>query len=144
MTVISIEIQITLVGKQPALMENDLVLSLVKERLTVASLIRLIVTECMQKLAAHQSATLLSADKEASASLTSSSQGKEESSVLFSSRLLYVPVLQTEIEKALRAFELGRYLLLVNRHRVNALDEEIVLSSGTQIQFLRLIPLVGG
>jgi hypothetical protein len=62
----------------------------------------------------------------------------------YSDRLLYVPVLQTEIEKALRAFELGRYLLLVNRHRVKALDEEIVLSSGTQIQFLRLIPLVGG
>jgi hypothetical protein len=144
---VAIKIQTLIPGKQHDLTENDLVLHLMEERLTAAVLIQLTVEERMQKLATHQRQTPLSTDKGASASFTATSQwhtAAEESGVLFPSRYMQEPLLQTEIEKAQRAFELGHYLLLVNKHRVKSLDEEILLSPGTQVQFLRLLPLVGG
>jgi hypothetical protein len=45
---------------------------------------------------------------------------------------------------ALRAFERGNVLLLVDDRQVQELDDEVVLSPGTSVAFLKLVPLVGG
>jgi hypothetical protein len=49
-----------------------------------------------------------------------------------------------QFEKAVEAFEAGRILILVDEKQASSLDEEIVLRSGTDVAFLRLMPLVGG
>ena len=47
-------------------------------------------------------------------------------------------------EKALEAFEQNRVLILVGEHQTESLDEEIEVKPGTEVTFLRLVPLVGG
>ena len=49
-----------------------------------------------------------------------------------------------QFEQAVEAFEAGRVLVLVDQKQVSSLDEEIVLGPGTDVAFLRLVPLVGG
>lgn len=51
---------------------------------------------------------------------------------------------KAEVDKALRAFEAGSYIVLVNTHQVKNLKEEITFSQNTKVTFLRLMPLVGG
>ncbi|MGC0329941.1 hypothetical protein RKD23_002931 [Streptomyces sp. SAI-170] len=45
---------------------------------------------------------------------------------------------------ALEAFTRNGFLLLVGDRQVTELDEEIELGSGTEVTFLKLVPLVGG
>jgi hypothetical protein len=47
-------------------------------------------------------------------------------------------------EKALEAFEQNRVLILIGEHQAESLDETIELQPGTEVTFLRLVPLVGG
>ncbi len=49
---------------------------------------------------------------------------------------------QTEV--ALRAFERGSVLVLVDDRQVEELDDEIVLTPRSTVAFLKLVPLVGG
>jgi hypothetical protein len=49
---------------------------------------------------------------------------------------------QTEI--ALRGFERGQILLLVDDRQVDDLDEVVRLQQGSTVTFLKLVPLVGG
>jgi hypothetical protein len=49
---------------------------------------------------------------------------------------------QTEV--ALRAFDRGHVLLLVDDRQVTELDHEVVLRPDTGLVFLKLVPLVGG
>lgn len=51
---------------------------------------------------------------------------------------------KAEVQKALRAFEAGRYVILVNGQQVEHLDEELIFNPNTKVTFLRLMPLVGG
>jgi hypothetical protein len=52
------------------------------------------------------------------------------------------PEKQTEL--ALRAFAGNGFLVLVGDRQVTDLDEEIELVLGTEVTFLKLVPLVGG
>ncbi|CAM5530568.1 hypothetical protein SGLAM104S_06997 [Streptomyces glaucescens] len=52
------------------------------------------------------------------------------------------PACQTEL--ALRAFAGNGLLVLVGDRQVTDPDEEIRLVSGTEVTFLKLVPLVGG
>ncbi len=52
------------------------------------------------------------------------------------------PEAQTEL--ALKAFAGNGFLVLVGDRQVTDLDEEIELTLGTQVTFLKLVPLVGG
>jgi hypothetical protein len=52
------------------------------------------------------------------------------------------PERQTEV--AVRAFERGHVLLLVDDRQVEQLDDEVTLHSGSSVSFLKLVPLVGG
>jgi hypothetical protein len=45
---------------------------------------------------------------------------------------------------ALRAFERGHVLLLVDDQQVEGLDHAVTLSPGSTVTFLKLVPLVGG
>lgn len=47
-------------------------------------------------------------------------------------------------EKALDAFIRRSFLLLVDDRQVQSLDEQIRVDEGTEVVFLRLVPLVGG
>ena len=49
-----------------------------------------------------------------------------------------------QFEKALEAFEHNRVLILIGDRQAESLDEEIEVKPGTQVTFLRLVPLVGG
>ena len=45
---------------------------------------------------------------------------------------------------ALEAFEHNGFLLLVDDHQIETLDEEIRVRPDTRVTFLKLVPLVGG
>lgn len=49
-----------------------------------------------------------------------------------------------QFEKATEAFDAGRILILVNDKQMTSLEDEIELTPGTDVAFLRLMPLVGG
>lgn len=49
-----------------------------------------------------------------------------------------------QIERALEAFGQNAFLLLVDDHQVEALDEPVHIAPGSVVTFLRLTPLVGG
>ncbi len=49
-----------------------------------------------------------------------------------------------EIARALDAFGRGRYFVVVDGSRRTDLDEVITLTAETKIQFVRVLPLVGG
>jgi hypothetical protein len=49
-----------------------------------------------------------------------------------------------QFEKALEAFRTNRVLVLVDDQQVTSLDADLVVTPGTRVTFLRLLPLVGG
>ncbi|WP_037901220.1 MULTISPECIES: hypothetical protein [Streptomyces] len=51
---------------------------------------------------------------------------------------------ETQTELALKAFMGNGFLVLVGDRQVTELDEEIDLVLGTEVTFLKLVPLVGG
>jgi hypothetical protein len=51
---------------------------------------------------------------------------------------------KAQFEKACEAFVNRRVLLLVGDRQATTLEEEIELSRGLEVTFLRLVPLVGG
>ncbi|MGW6904540.1 hypothetical protein [Streptomyces sp. NPDC054940] len=51
---------------------------------------------------------------------------------------------ETQTELALKAFGGNGFLVLVGDRQVTDLDDEIDLALGTEITFLKLVPLVGG
>jgi hypothetical protein len=51
---------------------------------------------------------------------------------------------EKQFEKAVQAFERNGFLVLVDDHQAETLDEEIEIRVDTQVSFLRLVPLVGG
>lgn len=51
---------------------------------------------------------------------------------------------QKQFDAALEAFERNGFLILVDNHQVERLDEEIQINPTTQVTFLKLVLLVGG
>lgn len=51
---------------------------------------------------------------------------------------------ERQVELALAAFERNGFLVLVGDRQIEDLDEEIELSAGVEVTFLKLVPLVGG
>ena len=49
-----------------------------------------------------------------------------------------------QYEMAVEAFEVNRFLILVDDRQAESLDEEIVIGPETRVSFLKLTPLVGG
>lgn len=51
---------------------------------------------------------------------------------------------EPQLDRAVEAFQRGRFLVLVGDRQVTNLDEEIELKLETEVTFVRLVPLVGG
>jgi len=51
---------------------------------------------------------------------------------------------QKQFERACAAFQRNGFLLLVDGRQVSELDEPIELRAGSEVQFVKLVPLVGG
>jgi hypothetical protein len=51
---------------------------------------------------------------------------------------------QAQYQKALEAFKRNGFLLLVDDRQLTELDQEVDLQTGSEVTFLRLLPLVGG
>ncbi len=51
---------------------------------------------------------------------------------------------QAQYEKALEAFRSNGFIMLVDDRQVGSLDEKISLRPETKVNFLKLVPLVGG
>ena len=51
---------------------------------------------------------------------------------------------ERQTETAVKAFERGHVLVLVDDRQVTELDDELVLTPTTEVSFLKLVPLVGG
>lgn len=49
-----------------------------------------------------------------------------------------------QFDRALQAFNAGRFLVLVDDRQIESLNDEIVVQPGTCLTFLRLTPLAGG
>lgn len=51
---------------------------------------------------------------------------------------------QVQYDRALEAFRRNGFVVLVGDRQVTELEEEVDLSAGAEVTFLKLIPLVGG
>ena len=51
---------------------------------------------------------------------------------------------EAQCAEALRAFESNGFFMLADGKQVESLDEEIVVTPGTKVSFVKLVPLVGG
>ena len=51
---------------------------------------------------------------------------------------------QKQFERACAAFQRNGFLLLVDEKQVSELDEPIELRADSEVQFVKLVPLVGG
>lgn len=49
-----------------------------------------------------------------------------------------------QFEKACEAFDRNGILILIDDHQAESLDEELTIRPGTDVAFLKLMPLVGG
>jgi hypothetical protein len=51
---------------------------------------------------------------------------------------------ETQFAKALDAFQRNGIIVIADDRQLTDLDEEVVLGPGSEVSFLRLVPLVGG
>jgi hypothetical protein len=51
---------------------------------------------------------------------------------------------EEQYRRALDAFQTNGFFMLVDDRQVEGLDEEIELKVGTEVSFIKLVPLVGG
>ena len=51
---------------------------------------------------------------------------------------------EEQYQRAVEAFERNGFFMLVDNRQVDELDEEIALKIGTEVSFVKLVPLVGG
>ena len=111
-------------------------LQLIAERLTVRDLIA---ARVHQEVAEHNARAVLTPFR-------GLVQPRDEETLLNRTRerkpRRVDPAAQTEV--ALGAFERGHVLLLVDDRQVDELDHEVVLTAGSTVSFLKLVPLVGG
>jgi|SRR5688572_2104177 len=51
---------------------------------------------------------------------------------------------KTQFDKAIDAFGRNGFFILIDDKQAESLDEEVVIKHGTQVSFVKLMPLVGG
>lgn len=52
--------------------------------------------------------------------------------------------IEQQVEQAIQLFRKQRFLILVDDQQIQALDETFAITEHSVIQFIRLVPLVGG
>ena len=116
---------------------GSVLLSPAKQQLLAADLIRLAVGEQIRELTARRR---LSAAETVRALRRQYQTSGSISSVPDDPRL----DARREGERALAAFTAGTCLLFVNGEQVRDLTQDVAIGIDTKVQFLRLVPLVGG
>jgi hypothetical protein len=149
---LTLEVHTKNIGSIKAEGPELLTLNLLEERLTIAELIQRAVEEGVREEAVKRAQKMpgifAPAEAKQRGYLTEEEiaaqqqQGKIASPDQLSG--LSTSDAQTQVKKALRAFQVGTYIVLIDNKRVKTLDEEITFSPTTSIQFLRLTPLIGG
>jgi hypothetical protein len=146
---LTLEVLNRVVGKRPDELElGSVVLELLEETLTVRELITRTVEEQVHDLLLNRK---LDAEQ-ASRILDRHYLTEAEANSLAARGAIRYPAekpqrridSQAEVRKALHAFQQGAYLVIVDGHQVDGLDEVLRLSATSKITFLRLTPLVGG
>ena len=151
MSELVVEVRSRVVGESPEAPDlAPISLRLLDERLSVAELIRRTVEEQVRELTVRRR---LDAEQ-AGRALARHYLSAEEVAAQARRGAVRFPTAQSgkaaqldpalEVEKALRAFDAGTYVILVDGRRVERLDEVVPFSPGTKVTFLRLMPLVGG
>lgn len=151
MSPLTIEVQSRVVGGSP----SEPVLAPVRvilpaETLTVATLIRRTVEEQVRELRMRQYLDAEQARRALDRQYLTSDEiaaQAEQGSVRFPSqraRKSRQVEAEEEVDRALRAFEAGAYLILVDGRRIESLNEEIRFAPGSNVTFRRLMPLIGG
>src|SRR5262249_47473323 len=51
---------------------------------------------------------------------------------------------EAQAQRAVEAFQRNGFLILIDDRQAESLDEEIEIRLGTQVSFIKLVPLVGG
>ena len=51
---------------------------------------------------------------------------------------------EREVDRALHAFEANSFMVFANGRQIDSLDEEIDFSAAPALEFVKLVPLVGG
>ena len=116
--------------------EGELVLEFLTERITVLELIR---SRVYQEVKDHN----LKAEKTSFRGLIQPTDAERE---LNGYRLRKPRQLdwQKQFDVALEGFERNGFLILIDDHQAESLDEEIEITPETRVSFLKLVPLVGG
>jgi hypothetical protein len=152
---LTLEVHTKTIGSIKAEGPEFLTLNVLEERLTVAELIQRTVEEGIREEAVRRmksmpniQATFLSPQASKRGYLTEEeiAAQQQRGKIHFPNQHdgISMPDAKTQVQKALRAFQVGTYIVLINDKRIKTLDEEIIFSPTTSIQFLRLTPLVGG
>ncbi len=152
---LTVEVHTKNIGSIKAEGPECLILNLLEERLTVAELIQRAVEEGVREEAVKRAQKMpgllgIFAPEEAKQRgylteeeiATQQQQGKIHSPNQLNSSS--TTDARAQVKKALRAFQVGTYIVLIDNKRVKTLDEEITFSLTTSVQFLRLTPLIGG
>lgn len=126
----------------------NIALALLHEQLTVRELISQAVEEqirdllLQRKLDADEARDILRRQYLTDADVQA--QSKAGAVKVPSDKSLRPIAIADEVEKALDAFERGVYMVVVDGHQTDTLDEVLTLTPTSKITFLRLTPLVGG
>lgn len=146
-----IEVRSRVVGQsQTDLMPSNVVLDLLNESITVAELIQQTVDEQIRdlllnrKLDAEQMQRIL--DRQYLTDADVRRQAAEGVVRSPSAKSVRIPQIDTaeEVRKALRSFDQQTYMIVVDGHQAESLDELLTLKATSKVTFLRLTPLVGG
>ena len=152
----TVEVHTRTIGSVKAQGPEHLTLDVLEERLTVAELIQRTVEagvreEAMRRMKSMPHIQGMLPTKEASERgfLTEEEIAAQRQLGMIclpnqNGSVISIPDAKAQVQKALRAFQVGTYIVLIDKNRVTSLDEEIIFAPTTSIQFIRLTPLVGG
>jgi hypothetical protein len=148
---LKVEVRSRIVGQsQTDLMPSKVVLDLLNETITVAELIQQTVEEQIRdlllnrKLDVAQMQRIL--DRQYLTDADVRRQAAEGAVRSPSAKSVRVPQIDpaAEAQKALRSFDQKTYMIVVDGHQAESLDELLTLRATSKVTFLRLTPLVGG
>lgn len=152
----TLEVHTRTIGTIKAEGPEHVTLNIVEERLTVAELIQRTVEEGVREEVTRRmksmpqiQGTLPTQEAHKRGYLTEEEiAAQHQLGVIHMPRQngssIAMPDTAAQVQKALRAFRVGTYIVLIDNQRIKSLDEEIVFTPTTSIQFVRLTPLVGG
>lgn len=136
---------------EPAL--DPVILKLFKEEITVKELIELTVEEQIRDLTLKHRMDIAQArralDRQYLTDEGVDQQVRQSGAVRYrlhksTNKKLQELNVEKEVQRAIRAFEKGSFLLLVDGEQMESLSEPVLLDLHTKVTFLRLNPLVGG